>query len=132
MIMHRKAGSYIALLAAALLLSACGNQQDEPPPTDTKNPLVEITSPATTTDANYELTGIALDGTGIDSLTYALNDGDDTELDLEDNRFEASLTLKAGANDIEVTVTDTGGNEDSDSITVTYNAPASGFGIDTD
>src|SRR5699024_3253304 len=127
----------VLLVGAKLLLSACGKQPSKQPDddqssVDTEPPEVEITSAASASTSSYKLTGIAIVYTAIDSLTYNLNGSGDNNLTVDGNRFETDITLQAGNNSIAVTATDTAGNKESDSITVTYGAPASDFSIDTD
>ena len=113
---NNRALARLTPVALAALLAACGGPAGTG---DTKAPTVHLTSAATTTTADYELTGVVFDNVGVVAASYSLAGADPEALTLSGDEFSVSLTLPAGDSEITVTATDAAGNSGSDSITVT-------------
>lgn len=91
---------------------------------DTTPPDVVISRPAdgSTTD----LSPVQVEGTVADASAIATVKVNGEPTPLKSGAFSASLDLKDGANDITVEATDAEGNVGRATITVTYDAPATG------
>jgi hypothetical protein len=90
-------------------------------------PTVTITSPttdpATTSSASFiTLAGTAADATGVQSVTWANDRGGSGAATGTTTWTAADVPLQSGVNVITVTVQDTNGNRNSDTLTVTVGA----------
>lgn len=112
-------------MALAALLAACGGGTTAP---DTTPPSLTITSTTSATSATYHLTGKASDNVGATKITYSVNGGPATTVDLTTGSFDVTITLKAGQNTIDVTAYDAAGNKKTDTFKVTYTPPTSTTG----
>lgn len=112
-----KLSQAVALSAAALVLSACNNDSD-----NESNVVRDVTPPLLTTDDNFTsghtsvagvfLVGDAKDDGGVKSVTYQINDGAPTALNIDNNgHFAQTIALNRGENAIKLTATDKVGNQ---------------------
>lgn len=117
-----------------VLLAACGSPGTPGTPGDTDElaPTVHITSPASSSLAEYQLTGIAYDNRAVTSVTAGSGTTEPLTAELTGDRFTASMTLQPGINTLTVTATDAAGNEGQAVVDVTYEPTASGLTADRD
>ncbi|MEW6329952.1 MAG: Ig-like domain-containing protein [Pseudomonadota bacterium] len=99
-----------------------------PPPTpDTTAPSVQINNPSgnvTVTTSSIALSGTASDNVGVTQVTWrnTTTNASGTAAGLN-NWSVASIPLQSGSNTLTVTARDAAGNQNTDTLTVTYNAP---------
>jgi len=102
--------------------------QPAPPPlpSDTTAPTVSLTSPAnnaTLSSGNVTVKGEAKDNAQVTRVSYKLNGGAETDFNITKGAtasFSATLTLKSGANTVQVNAYDDAGNRGSASLSLTY------------
>jgi hypothetical protein len=102
---------------------------------DTTPPTIGIGSPTssttyTTTSSTIALGGSASDNRGVSQVTWVNNRGGSGAAS-GTTSWSASIALVSGTNILTVTARDAAGNQATDAITVTYNAPTGGGGSST-
>jgi hypothetical protein len=99
------------------------------PPADTMLPTISIGSPTSntsysTTTASITLGGTAADNVGVVQVRWAKNGGASGIASGTTSWGTPEIGLTAGSNVITVMAVDAAGNQSTDSLTVTYSAPA--------
>lgn len=105
----------VAVVTAALILTACGNDSD------TATAIIDGTPPLLTTDSNFTdgysavaavfVSGQVQDSSGVKSLTYMHNNESAQALTLDaDGYFDDRILLTLGSNTIVLEATDNAGN----------------------
>ena len=95
------------------------------PEADTQAPTISITSSMVADpEGRYTLEGTARDDVGVASLSYTAGSGaEPVELELDGERFEASLELPEDPTTIVVRAEDAAGNQASAEVTVAFEQP---------
>jgi Divergent InlB B-repeat domain/Carboxypeptidase regulatory-like domain/Bacterial Ig domain/Phosphodiester glycosidase/Glucodextranase, domain B/Bacterial Ig-like domain (group 2) len=110
---------FVLLTILGLLLVSC------PAPTDTTPPSIVISNPTNNSSvptATIQVSGVANDNVGVETLEYKLNGGTLKPIAAK-AAFNFDATLKLGENTIEVFAHDAAGNPGSSKATVTYVKP---------
>jgi hypothetical protein len=99
------------------------------PAADTTRPTATIASPTTgtsysTTTASISLGGSAADNVGVVQVRWASDKGGNGTATGTTSWSVTGIPLVAGSNVITITALDAAGNQGTDSLTVTYTAPA--------
>lgn len=115
-------GLAIVTTVLGLVLAACGTTQD------TSAPSLTITSQTSATSATYHLKGTTSDNVGATKITYAVDGGPTQTVDLTGTAFDVTITLKVGANTIDVKAYDAAGNVKEVLFHVTFTPPGATTG----
>lgn len=91
-------------------------------PNDKTPPSLGVTSDPESDVSGYVVRGTANDDVEIRELSYRANGADPVPLIVVDGQYGGFVELVEGSNTVVVTARDTGGNETSETITVTYTA----------
>lgn len=99
------------------------------PAGDTTRPMISIASPTanstySTTSASINLSGSASDNVGVFQVRWATDRGSSGVAGGTTSWSASSIPLLDGSNVITMTAVDAAGNQGTDSLTVTYTAPA--------